>query len=111
MDIQTQVDEFKALSYNVQKEKIVDMLKQLQWMHKTFAMLYTTIPASSTVSEDILIQLYQAILEIAQEIRSGKKEKTQDKINKMAQIIIDINKQEKMEKEREWNPDDMLKKI
>jgi len=58
-----------------------------------------------------LLYLYQSILEIAAEIEAGDQNEAQEKIKKMAEVLMTIRKQEEMEREREGNPDDMLKNI
>lgn len=111
MDIKKQVESFKELSYEAKREKVLDMLKQLQWKHETFAMFYKSLSGLNNISENILIYLYQGILEIAEEITAGRKDQAQDKIKKMAEIIMMIRKQEDMEREREGNPDELLKSM
>ena len=87
------------------------MLKQLEWTHEIFAMLYTTIRTLDTISEAVLMYIYQAILEIAEEMSAGRKDAAQEKIKKMGEVLIAIRKQEEVERAREWNPDELLKKI
>lgn len=111
MDIQKQVEYFKGLSYETKRGKITEMLKILQWTHETFAMFYKTITTSNNISETILTYLYQSILEIAEEINAGRKEGAQDKIKKMAEVLMMIRQQEAMEREREGDPEELLKSI
>ncbi|HBB04314.1 TPA: hypothetical protein DCZ39_05485 [Patescibacteria group bacterium] len=68
MDIKKQVEYFKGLSYETKKDKVLEMLKQLQWTHETFAMFYKTINSLNSISETVLIFIYQGILEIAEQI-------------------------------------------
>jgi hypothetical protein len=77
MDIKKQVDSFKNLSYATKREKVIEMLKQLQWTHETFAMFYKTVSTLSKISESVLIYLYQSILEVATEIDAGNKDQAQ----------------------------------
>jgi len=74
-------------------------------------MFYKTISSLNKTSDSVLIYIYQSILEIANEIEAGRKDKAQDKIKKMAEILMTIKKQEEMEREREGNPEELLKKI
>lgn len=111
MDIKKQVEYFKKLPYETKRTKVLDMLKQLQRTHETFSMFYTTISKLSNVSEKALVLIYQGIFEIAADIEAWNKDKAQDKIKKMAEVLMAIKKQEEMEREREGNPDDMLKSI
>ena len=64
-------------------------------------MFYTTVSTLPTISESILEYLYQSIMEIAEEIRSGKTNEAQNKIKKMAEVLLMIRKQEEMERQRE----------
>jgi hypothetical protein len=111
MDIKKQVEYFKGLSYDTKREKILDMLKQLQWTHETFAMFYKTINSLNKISEKILLYIYQSILEIATSIETWKKDQVQDKIKNMAEVLMAIRKQEEMEREKEGNVEDLLKNI
>jgi hypothetical protein len=111
MDIKKQVEYFKGLSYDTKREKVLEMLKQLQWTHETFAMFYKTVNSLSNVSETVLIYLYQGILEIAEEIEAGRKNGAQEKIKKMAEVLIMVRKKEELEREKEGNPDELLKSM
>lgn len=74
-------------------------------------MFYKTLNTISKISDAVLIYIYQGILEIAEDIEAGKKDQAQDKIKKMSEVLMMIKKQEEMEREREGNPDDLLKNI
>lgn len=111
MDIKTQVEHFKGLAYDVKREKVLDMLKQIQWTHETFAMFYTKISTWEHISEEILVLIYQWILEVGAEIEAGNKDNAQDKIKKMSEILLMIRKQEELDKAREWDPEELLKNI
>lgn len=111
MDIQQQVENFKSLPYETKREKVLEMLKQLQSTHETFAMLYKTVSTLDSVSQKVLLYLYQSIMEIAQEISVGNKNEAQDKIKKMTEVIMMIRRQEEIEKAREGDPENLLKNI
>jgi len=111
MDIQKQVEYFKSLPYETKREKVLEMLKQLEWTHETFAMFYKTVNTLPAISAAVLEYLYQSIMEIAQEISVGNNNEAQDKIKKMAEVLMMIRKQEEMEKEREGDPENLLKNI
>ena len=64
-------------------------------------MFYKTVSDIDDIPENILMYIYQGILEVAEEISAGNKEEAQDKIKKMADVLMMIRKQEEMEKERE----------
>lgn len=87
------------------------MLKQLQSTHKTFEMFYQTISSLQKVSDSSMVYIYQSILEIAQDIKSWNHASAQNKIQQFWEILADIKRQEELDKQREWNPDDMLKNI
>lgn len=111
MDIAKQVEYFKGLSYERQKAKVTEMLKQLEWTHEIFAMFYKTLIALPNVSKDVLTYLYQSILEIAEEIAVGNQTEAQNKIKNMAEVLMHIRKQEEMERVREGDPENLLKNI
>jgi len=107
MDITKQLELFEQLTYDERKEKVLEMLKQLQWTHETFAMFYTTVRSMHNISETALIYLYQAILEIVEEIDAERKDEAQEKIKRMAEVLMVMKKQEEMEMEHEGNSDDI----
>lgn len=111
MDIQKQIEYFKTLPYETKRTKVIEMLKQLQWTHETFAMFYKTVTTLDTISESVLLYLYQSILEIAEEIEAGNKDEAQNKIKQMGEILMNIRKQEEAERVREGNPDELLKSM
>jgi len=74
-------------------------------------MFYKTVKSLPFISDNVLLYLYQSILEIADEIDAGRKDEAQNKIKKMSEVLMMIKKQEEMEKEREGSPDELLKNI
>lgn len=110
-DIQKQLEYFKGLAYEVKREKVLEMLKKLEWTHETFAMFYKTITTLTKVSENVLLYIYQSIFEIANELEAGNKAQAEDKIKSMAEVIMAIKKEEELERKREGDPDDLLKKL
>lgn len=111
MDIKKQVDYFKKLPYETKRNKVLEMLKQLQWTHEVFAMFYRTVDTLSHVSETMLLNIYKTILDIATDIEKWNKEAAQNKIKKMGEVLLTIKKQEEMEREREGSPDEILKNM
>lgn len=111
MDIKKQMEYFSSLPYDVKRAKVLEMLKQLQWTHETFSMFYKTVNSLEKVPEKVLIYIYQWIIEIAESIEQWKKEDAQEKIKHMSEVLMTIKKQEEMEREREGNPDEMLKNM
>lgn len=87
------------------------MLKKLQRTHETFAMFYKTINEVKNISEQVLVYIYQGIMEIATEIEAWRHNNIQEKIKKISEVLMMIKKQEEMEREREGNPDDILKSL
>ncbi len=111
MGIQDQIDKFSKFPYETKKAKVVDMLNKLKWTHDMFATLYAKITAASSVSEEILLKIYQWIFEIAAELEKGNTTKAQEKLKHMSDVLLAIKQQEEMEMAREGNPDDMLKNL
>ena len=111
MDVKKQLEYFKGLSYEVKREKVIDMLKKLQWTHETFAMFYKKITTIKNIKENILMYVYQGIFEVANALEVGNKVEAEDKIKHMADVLMAIRKQEETEMQREWNPDELLKNL
>jgi hypothetical protein len=101
MDIHKQVASFNDLPYDTRREKVTEMLKQLQTTHPTFKMFYETIIALNKVPDESLTYLYQSILEIAEELKVGNKVAAENKIQKMSQILLDIKRREEIDRQRE----------
>jgi len=55
-------------------------------------MFYEKLSTLDKISDDILMYVYQSILEIANEIEGGRKNEAQDKIKKMGEILMKIKK-------------------
>lgn len=111
MDIKKQMEYFSSLPYETKRAKVLEMLKQLQWTHETFSMFYKTVNSLEKIPEKVLMYIYQWIIEIAESIEQWKKEEAQDKIKHMSEVLMMIKKQEEMEREREGDPDEMLKNL
>ena len=111
MDIQKQIELFKSLPYDTRRSKVIEMLRQLQSTHKTFAMFYNTINSLEKISDSSLAYIYQSILEIAQDIKVWNNTSAQNRIQKFSEILAEIQRQEELDKQHEWDPDDMLKNI
>lgn len=105
------MERFTQLPYETKKTKVVSMLGKLQWTHETFAMLYEKVSTSSMLSETSLSNIYQGIFEVAEELGKWNKNKAEEKIKHMADVLMAIKKQEEMEMAREWNPDDLLQSL
>jgi hypothetical protein len=74
-------------------------------------MLYKRLSTLSLISENILFNIYQGIFEVSEELQKGNKDKAEEKIKHMSDVLLAIKKQEEMEMAREGNPDDMLKNL
>lgn len=111
MTIQDQVAKFVQLPYETKKIKVVGMLDKLKWTHDMFADLYAKITASASVSDNILAKVYQWVLEVAAELEKGNKNKAEERIKNMSDVLLAIKRQEDMEMAREGSPDDMLKNL
>jgi hypothetical protein len=69
MDIKKQVEQFKTLPYISKREKVLEMLRQLQRTHEIFALFYKSISSLREIPEQVLIFLYQSVFEIADAIK------------------------------------------
>ena len=110
MDIKKQVEQYKILPYTKKREKILEMLRQLQRTHEIFALFYKTISSLRAIPEQILVFLYQSIFEIAASIKKWNKLDAEEKTKKVGEVLMSIKKEEEMEREKE-SPDSMLKNI
>ncbi len=111
MDIAKQVETFKTLPNETQKEKVLAMLKTLQWTNEIFSSFYKTLNLIHDVSSNVLIYIYQSILEIAEALQQGDKQKAQDKIKKIWEALMSIRRAEELDNEREGSADKILQNI
>jgi hypothetical protein len=64
-------------------------------------MFYKTISTLHAVSEDVLVYIYTGIFEVSEEIDKGKSKESEEKIKKMAEVLMAITKQDEQEREKE----------
>jgi len=111
MNIKNQLENFALLRYEEKKTKVLAMLQPIKWKSKIFADLYARVTDLPDIPEAILTSIYQGILEVAQSIQQGNKAEEMANIKKISIVMETLHQQEKLEKEREGNPDDMLKSL
>ncbi len=111
MDINKIVEEFKELSYETKKKKVISMIKLLKDSNEIFLNLYKALILLENPDIDILEYIYEIIFSISNDIEVDLKEDSISKLNDIYNKIKIINKSELEEKEQEWNPDDLLNNI
>lgn len=109
MDIKNQLENFALLSFEEKKTKVIAMLEPIRWKSKMFADLYERVTILPDIPETILTNIYQGILEVAQSLQQGNKAEQLEKIKNISMVMENLHQEEILEKEREGNPDDMLK--
>ncbi len=111
MDINKMVEEFKELTYETKKEKVISMTKLLQDADDVFSNLYKMLILLENPNVDILEYIYEVIFNISNDIDLDVKEDSISKLNDIYDKMKIINKKELEEKAQEWNPDAMLNNI
>lgn len=104
------IEEFKNLSLQQQKEKLIAMLSQLKDWEWFFEKVKNSIETSNVITSEDLAWIYQDIIEFAEELRNISKEEKKDLMSKLHSKIESLHKQEEQERLEE-NPDDLLNQI
>ena len=108
--IQERIQEFSELPFEKQKAKLIAMLGQLEDPEWFFQKVLKTIETSDQITSEQLIDVYKDIIEFGEELQNITKQEAQDLMNKLHQKILDLHKQEELERAEE-NPDDLLNNI
>lgn len=104
------IQEFKDLSLEQQKEKLIALLSKLKDWEWFFEKVKNSIETSNIITSEDLVWIYQDIIGFAEELRNISKEEKKDLMSKLHSKIEEIHKQEEQERLEE-NPDDLLKQI
>jgi len=112
--IQERLDEFKALSFDDQKARLLQMLDWLKAADDLFAKLADIVQNNPKVDLDFLSWTYQDIITFADAITESNKQNAegalvslQDKIKR----LHEIEDAERIKENPEWNLDSSLSQI
>ena len=107
---ENRIEEFKQMSFEQQKEKLLVMLSGLKDDEWIFEKASSTIKKSGNITSEDVISIYESILGFAQEIRAVEHTNQLETIKKIKTRLDTIASKENLEKEKE-TPDNLLKNI
>lgn len=107
---ENRIEEFKQMSFEKQKEKLVVMLWALKDDEWIFEKALSVIKESGKITSEDLISIYESILDFAQQIRDEEHANQSQTLSKIKTRLDTIATRESLEKEQE-NPDSLLNNI
>jgi len=107
-DFTQQLESFKLLDYQVQKEKILVMLEKLQNVHVFLKVLYTTLQTLESPSADTLYAIYDTLFSLADYVDGAKVEQINSAVDALKNRLRSIQEAEYLDKEKEWDPELLL---
>lgn len=109
MSIEDKIKEFKKLSFDKQKEKVINMLEILKWTGSLFNDIHEII-TKIDVSENLLISIYSSIQSAIENINNKKLKDNIDAMEKVRTKLQNIKKMEEEEKNNN-NPEKLLENL
>ena len=103
MNLEKKVSEFKKLSFEDKKAKVLKMLEILKWSESLFDDLYDIITTIKNISEELLVSIYSSIQSAIEHIIDN--DKLKDNINSMEKVRKRLQKIKEMEEKEEKNND------
>ena len=108
MNLEKKVSEFKKLSFEDKKAKVLKMLGILKWSENLFDDLYNIVNNLENISEDLLISIYSTIQSA---IENMDNEKIKNDIAKMEKIKKRLQKIKEMEEKEKDDPEKLLEQL
>ncbi len=108
--IESRVQEFAELAFEKQKEKMIAMLSELKDDEWFFQKVLKVVQGNDKITSEILVGIYQDILEFAEEIKKIDKEWQLAVIQNIKNKMDRMRAQEEIEREEE-SPDNLLENI
>jgi len=92
--LQQDIQAFQSLSYDQKKHIVLNMLEQLKDNNENFGYLHKKIHELATIDEELLLTIYQDILELAEKKKTSIKQLEMESYKKIHEKIEEIRKQE-----------------
>ena len=108
--IEKRVENFSKLTFEKQKEKIIAMLSELRDDEWFFQEVLRIVQENDKITSEILVWIYQDILQFAEDIKKINREWQLATIERLKIKIDRLKEQERIEREQE-NPDALLEDI
>jgi len=108
--IEKKLQEFSDLPHEQKYQVVLEMLKILKDSNSNFKYVYETIQTLKDPSDDLMMTIYQEIIELAEQKRELDHQLEMASFEKMKKNIDDIKKQEEQEKQGD-DPDQLLQNM
>ena len=100
-NLNQQLEEFKLLDYQTQKEKVLVMLEKLQDLHVFLKVLFTTLKTLENPSVDTLYAIYETLFSLGDYTDSAKAGAVLSAVDKLRSRLREIQEIERLDKEKE----------
>ena len=104
------IEEFKKLSFDEKKTKLLTILEQLKNSDEVFWAVINTINTNKNVNDEFLVWIYEDIISLWDKAAENKKQQSLGQAAKLKARLQTLQNQEKMEREQE-NPEGLLRNI
>lgn len=111
MSLEKKVNEFKKLSFENKREKVLKILEILKWSESLFDDLYKIITNIKNISEELLISIYASIESTIENIDNDKLKNDIDSMGKVRKRLQKIKEMEEEEEEKNNNPEKLLEQL
>jgi hypothetical protein len=106
--IEKKLQDFNALNHEQKYEIVLEMLKVLEDSNENFKYVYETIQTIKEPSDELLLTIYDEIIELAEKKRELDHQLELQSFEHIKKSIDQIKEKEKQAKEGE-DPDSLLK--
>lgn len=101
------IDDYKKLSAEDKKKKLLLMLEELKWTNQVFVDALALINKRDDLPEDFFVWVYTDIINMGKYIEEYKKQKTSETANVLKDKMQKLKEIEATQRQEE-NPDDLL---
>lgn len=96
---QQYVESFKKLDYQAKYDKVQNLLLEYKYDWNVFDDLYKNFSTVKNIEEWLLVEIYETILMIFEDVAGKKQKKAQEKLDKIKEKMDEYKKIEEKEKE------------
>ena len=110
MDVSAIIDEYKKLSLELKREKLVSLLEIFAPYREAINDVIA-FTKEGKVSEQDMIDTYASFVTSINDVKKESLEKSFDKLAILHQKLLAIHKSEEADKAKEWSAEDILAKL
>jgi DNA-binding ferritin-like protein len=102
--------EFSKIPLEEKKTKLIAMTQELKDLDPVFSDIYINLQNNTNLADNLLNEIYQDILELAEAIKNNDKARVMTKIQSMQATIQKIHDMEAVDRTKE-HPEDLLNQL